>query len=184
MNFFGGKSKQIEERETDYESTPAPTPRPAPVIQTPTPPAARPAYGIQEAIVLMRTVPIDQNVELVVAVIKNTLESLKVHVPDIIDDASRRQEEIEHRVGDLKDQIAQFEAQIRTRKEEITRLEADHQETSMVRERLELAERQASGAPKAAPAPSPRPGNRSRPSAVPSMEPARVMVGQTPGGDD
>ncbi|MEZ4238855.1 MAG: hypothetical protein R3F59_22415 [Myxococcota bacterium] len=194
MNFFGGKNKQIEERDEDYETaaSPAPAPRPAPVIQTPTPPAvSRPSYGIQEAIKLMRVVPVDQNVELVVAVIKNTLESLKVQVSDIIEDAARRQEEIEHRVGDLKDQIAEFEAQIRTRKDEITRLETDHQETSTVKERLELAERLSGGgsaaaAPAAAakaaasPNPAPRPANRGRASAVPSMEPARVMVTQTP----
>src|SRR2546427_548670 len=35
----------------------------------------RPAYGIESAIQLMRALPVDQNVELVVAVIKGTLES-------------------------------------------------------------------------------------------------------------
>ena len=49
-------------------------------------------YGIDEAIKLMRTLPVEENVELVVRVIKTTLESLRVRVGDIIDDASRRQD--------------------------------------------------------------------------------------------
>jgi len=101
----------------------------------------RPAYGIENAIQLMRALPVDQNVELVVAVIKGTLESLKVRVSDIIDDASRKQKDLEMRVSNLKQQISDFEKEISTRKEEIERLDADHAETSSVKSRLELAEK-------------------------------------------
>src|SRR4051812_44322068 len=60
----------------------------------------RPHYGIQNAIELMRALPVDQaNVELVVAVIKGTLESLKVKVSDIIVDATARQKDLEGRVS-------------------------------------------------------------------------------------
>jgi len=86
----------------------------------------RPSFGIQQAIALMRTLPVDQNVELVVTVIKTTLESLRVKVSDIIEDASRKQKDIESRVANLKQQIVDFEKEIATRKEEIGRLEADH----------------------------------------------------------
>jgi peptidoglycan hydrolase CwlO-like protein len=83
----------------------------------------------------------DQNPELVVAVIKTTLESLKVKVSDIISDADRKTKDLEERVGNLKRAIADFEKEIETRKEEITRLEVDHKETTGVRARLELAEK-------------------------------------------
>ena len=120
--------------------------RPAPVHHDED---VRPAYGIENAIQLMRALPVDQNPELVVAVIKTTLESLKVKVSDIIGDASAKQKDLENRVANLKQQIAEFEKEIATRKAEIERLEADHKETSAVKARLELAER-AQHAPKAA----------------------------------
>jgi hypothetical protein len=104
----------------------------------------RPHYGIEQAIQLMRALPMDQNPALVVAVIKTTLESLKVKVSDIISDASRKQKDLEDRVGNLKRAIADFEKEIETRKEEIARLEADHKETTAVRGRLELAEKAVS----------------------------------------
>jgi hypothetical protein len=101
----------------------------------------RPHYGIEQAITLMRALPMDQNPELVVAVIKTTLESLKVKVSDIIVDADKKTKDLEERVSNLKRAIADFEKEIETRKEEIARLEADHKETTGVRARLELAEK-------------------------------------------
>ena len=101
----------------------------------------RPHYGIEQAITLMRALPVDQNPALVVAVIKTTLESLKVKVSDIISDAARKQKDLEDRVSNLKRAIADFEKEIETRREEIARLEADHKETTAVRGRLELAEK-------------------------------------------
>jgi len=107
----------------------------------------RPHYGIEQAIQLMRALPVDQNPALVVAVIKTTLESLKVKVSDIISDAARKQKDLEDRVANLKRAIADFEKEIETRREEIGRLEADHKETTAVRGRLELAEKaQSQGA--------------------------------------
>jgi len=104
----------------------------------------RPHYGIEQAITLMRALPVDQNPALVVAVIKTTLESLKVKVSDIINDAARKQKDLEDRVSNLKRAIADFEKEIETRREEIGRLEADHKETTAVRGRLELAEKAVS----------------------------------------
>jgi hypothetical protein len=116
----------------------------------------KPNYGIQNAILLMRTLPVDQNPELVVTVIKSTLESLKVKVTDIIEDAARRQQDIETRVASLRQQIIDFEKEIETRKAEIQRLEADHAETSTVKARLELAENGPPGQLNPAPSPAAR----------------------------
>ena len=118
-------------------------------------------YGIEKAIELMRTLP-QENVELVVQVVKFSLESVGIKLPTIIEDAIRRQKDIQGRIGVLKGEISELEQEIKTRKDEIERLDADHKETTMVRDRLELAEN--IGKPRPAPSPS-SPG-------LPGMTPA------------
>ena len=102
-------------------------------------------FGINAAIQLMRSLPVDQNPELVVTVIKTTLESLRVKVPDIINDASRKQADLERRVETLTKEIGDYEKEIAQRREEISRLEADHKETTSVKARLEMAEKVGAG---------------------------------------
>jgi hypothetical protein len=175
MKLFGGKkgddkaAPQQGDDEAGYYDSPQETvslsdprpARPAPAGGATAPQAAtpaqahhvedepRPSYGINQAIELMRALPVDQNPELVVVVIKTTLESLKVKVADIIADADRKTKDLEERVGNLKRAIADFEKEIETRKEEIGRLEADHHETTAVRQRLELAEKSQRAQPAA-----------------------------------
>jgi len=96
-------------------------------------------YGIDRAIELMRTLP-SENIELVVQVVKFSLESVGIKLPMIIEDAIRRQKDIQGRIGVLRTEIADLEQEIKVRREEIERLDAEHRETSTVRERLELAE--------------------------------------------
>jgi hypothetical protein len=163
MGFFGkkGEDKQpaAQAHDDDYYDSPVEQvslAKPAaPAVPKPAAPVEeeRSSYGIDNAIELMRALPVDQNVELVVQVIKTTLESLKVHVADIIDDASKKQKRLEERVADLKKEIIDFEKEIQTRKEEIARLEADHAETSSVKARLELAEKAQKAAAIAPPKP-------------------------------
>ncbi len=128
--------------------TPAPT-EPAPAEEPPEPPEQE--YGIEQAIALMRTLPSD-SVELVVRVVKHTLESTDIHIPTIIDDATKKQKRIDDRVALLKEEIRDLEAEIAQRTEEIGNLEEDHKETSKVKERLELAEKLDKQAPKTSPA--------------------------------
>jgi hypothetical protein len=171
MAFFEKKIKRPVDDELEAVPTPVPVPA-APVVP---PPAAAPApvvtpskasmkadhpdYGINKAIELMRMLP-DDNVELVVRVVKTTLESTNIDVGSIINDASRKQSQIEARVGVLKESIAELEAEIATFRKEISALEADHKETSTVKDRLMLAEKLASGPARPAKAttpPMPRP---------------------------
>ncbi len=98
------------------------------------------SFGIDKAIQLMRTLPTD-NIELVVQVVKLTLESTRIKIATIIDDASRRQDDIQGRIKVLKEEIAEFEKEIAQRREEIAGLDADFTETSMVKDRLQLAEK-------------------------------------------
>jgi hypothetical protein len=134
----------------------------APTTSMPPPLATRPAapatparsakptnplpYGIDDAIQLMRTLP-QENVELVVRVVKHTLESTRIDIGAIIEDASQKQQRIEGRVQVLKDAIADLEREIQVRKKEIDELETDHRETTKVKERLVLAEKLTAGRP-------------------------------------
>ena len=119
-------------------------------------------YGIDEAMSLMRTLPVDQNVELVVRVVRNTLESMNVQLGDIIADAQHREEKLGGRTKVLESEIAELSAQIEQRRQEIGRLERDLTEVTTVKERLCLAERLEKGSlPPASleksPAPTPPP---------------------------
>jgi hypothetical protein len=108
-------------------------------------PAPVPTFGINSTIKLMRSLPLDQNAELVVTVIKTTLESMRVKVTDIIVDAANKLGDLERRVETLSKEIADYEREIAQRKEQIALLEADHRETADVKQRLELAEQSTNG---------------------------------------
>ncbi|MGH1340653.1 MAG: hypothetical protein ACRBN8_03815 [Nannocystales bacterium] len=117
-----------------------------PIVTKPVPAEpAKPAYGIQNAIELMRQLPSD-NVPLVVEVVKKTLESLHVDIRSIIADAERKRARIDDRVVNLQAEIDDFEEEIAARKDEIEALTGDRDETRTVKERLELALQGAKGA--------------------------------------
>lgn len=105
-------------------------------------PSEQPRIGIDHAIQLIRSLPTERNVDLVVTVLKTTLESLGIRVTDIVADAVRRQKDLEGRVGQLKSEIGTLEKEIEQRAQEILRLEAAHAETSKVRDYLETEELQ------------------------------------------
>lgn len=154
-NLFSSKEEGKAEADADAPEVEPTAPEPTPVKPAPLPSAeskappqlpakaGAPRYGIDDAIKLMRTLPVDENVDLVVRVIKKTLESLAVKVPDIIDDAGKRQDALKSKIAEYKAAIVQFEREIDARKHEINRLEDELAETTTVRERLQLAENTA-----------------------------------------
>lgn len=99
-----------------------------------------PRVGIDHAIQLIRSLPTDRNVNLVVTVLKTTLESLGIRVTDIVADAAQRQKDLQGRVGQLKSEIEMLQKEIEQRAQEIVRLEAAHAETTKVRDYLEAEE--------------------------------------------
>jgi hypothetical protein len=107
--------------------------------------AARGGYGIADAIQLMRGLPVDQNPDLVVRVVRATLASLSVHLSDIIEDAAKKMKTTQERIASEHGKVADLEKQLGERRKEIAALEADLKETSTVKERLQLAEKAASG---------------------------------------
>ena len=100
-------------------------------------------YGIGEAIQLMRTLPVDQHPDLVVRVVRATLGSLNVHLPDIIEDASKKQKTVQDRIAAVHAQVADLEKQLEAHRRDISGLEADLKETTSVKERLQMAEKLA-----------------------------------------
>lgn len=96
-------------------------------------------FGIDRAIQLMRSLPTEQNPELVAMVITSTLESLDMNVADIIDDARSRQADLEARIGTIKARNSALEKEIESGVDEIVKLEATLAETTSVKERLALA---------------------------------------------
>jgi hypothetical protein len=186
-----------------------PGPRSAPPRPAPAPPPALSSpdsdnYGIDKAIELMRTLP-TENIQLVVQVVKFSLESVGIKLPVIIEDAIRRQKDLRGRVDVLKSEISELEQEIQQRRVEIDRHEADFRETTTVRERLEMAEGQnrgksdgegaaahgptpgsptlprasrTTGAPPVIAAPTPAPAPASTPAPLPGVSPSGASAAQ------
>ncbi|HEY8077287.1 MAG TPA: hypothetical protein VIF62_24345 [Labilithrix sp.] len=132
MAFFG--AKKADEKPAGGSNSQAPSS----LTRVTGAPGNAPGVGIDHAIMLMRQLPTDKNVDIVVTVLKATFESLHIRVADIIADASERQQQIEGRVAQLKTEIAGFEQEVAKREEEIARMEAAHAETTKVKGYLEL----------------------------------------------
>lgn len=104
---------------------------------------AAPAYGIVDAMKLMRSLPMEQNLDLVVRVVRVTLSSVNVRIEDIVEDATRRQQAIQDNIAALHEKVADLEDELEARRREIAAQEADFKETTSVKERLLLAEKSA-----------------------------------------
>jgi len=100
-------------------------------------------YGIAEAIQLLRGLPVDQNPDLIVRVVRATLASLNVHLSDIIEDASKKQKSTQERIASEHSKVADLEKQLADHRKEIAALEADLKETTTVKDRLQMAEKGA-----------------------------------------
>jgi len=140
--FSGSKKEERNSAPPKVQGKPDPDPRAAAARATP-PDGAAPRVGIDHAIQLMRVLPMKQNVDLVVQVVKKTFEALNIRVSDIVQDANRRQQEIQTRVTQLKTEIGTLEREVEIRIHEIRRLEAAHEETKRVRDQLERAREKA-----------------------------------------
>ena len=64
-------------------------------------------------------------------------------MPDIIEDASRKQKLTQDKIAAEHAQVSELEKQLETHRKEIAALEADLKETTSVKERLQLAEKTA-----------------------------------------
>src|SRR5215831_1258281 len=134
MSIFAKKQEWDHKVTNDVAAAPA---------ATTTTTAGRNGYGIAEAIQLLRGLPVDQNPELVVRVVRATLASLNVRLVDIIEDAARKQKATQDRIASEHSKVADLEKQLADHRKEIASLEADLKETTTVKDRLQMAEKAA-----------------------------------------
>ena len=110
-------------------------PQPAPV--TPQHPQSSGRYGIQQAIELMRALPADPRLaDVMLQVVRRTLESARIGVGEIIADATRKEEQLEARLRTLQEEIVTHRREIDTRAAEVARLQAELSDISLVKNRL------------------------------------------------
>ncbi len=102
-------------------------------------------YGIEEAVSLMRKLP-DVDTDVVITVVRKTLESANVRVDEIISDAEKKEGNINKRTNTLTSEIEELQKKITLRNKEISILTKDLQETTKVKKLLQQGEREAKAA--------------------------------------
>ncbi len=112
-------------------------PQPAPKPPPPEPPP--PHYGIDEAMALMRALPLDEEPELVLRVVRKTLRSTGVSVEELVASARKREIALTENIADDRKAIARLEGEIADRKAHIEEVVARLEETEGVRKRLQEA---------------------------------------------
>jgi hypothetical protein len=110
------------------------------------PPRQR-GYGIDDAIQLMRTLPVHQQPDLVLLVVRNTLASMHVDLRQVIESGAAKQERLRSAIAKISTAITELESEIAARRQELALVEADLNETNGVKERLEMAAHWAETAP-------------------------------------
>ncbi len=108
-------------------------------------------YGIEEAVGLMRKLP-DVDTDVVITVVRKTLESANVRVNEIISDAEKKEGNINKRTNTLTSEIEELQKKITLRNKEISILTKDLQETTKVKKLLQQGEREAKSNSSSAPA--------------------------------
>jgi hypothetical protein len=157
MGLFGRKMKLDVEAPSAplvVSETNLPSPAPAQLAQPQPRPSSPPqvAFGIENAIQLLRGLPADRNGDIVMRTVKQTLESMGVRIPDVIGDAERKEAVLEQQITAVKADIAELEQMIRSCREEISGLEVELAEATSVAQRLRLGD---SAAPAAVKQPAP-----------------------------
>ncbi|MCB9654895.1 MAG: hypothetical protein H6729_12275 [Deltaproteobacteria bacterium] len=100
--------------------------------------------AIEKAIELMRQLPInDSNVDLMMQVVKSTLESFNINIDEIIADAAKRRRELEGKIQALQQEVASFEEEIRKRTGAIHGLRRQYEEITLVGDRLLSGQKRA-----------------------------------------
>jgi hypothetical protein len=121
---------------------PPPAPAAAPAAPAaPAPSIAPTGFTVEKAIELMRALPFDDgsNAELVLRVVRKTLQSTGISVPEIVDAAAVRERALAATLDADRAAIAQLEREIAARQASMAGTERELSETRSVRERLEDA---------------------------------------------
>jgi hypothetical protein len=148
--------RRREEQMSLFGNKPAPPPLNHPLAGGEGATASVRSYGVADLVRLLKTIPVDQHPDLVVRVVKTTLESVGVHSSQVIEDALKQEGVIHERIAVLEREIDGLAGEIQQRKEEIAQLQVELSEATRVRERLQSAEGVRLAAPPAEPGQKPR----------------------------
>jgi hypothetical protein len=131
-----GSTKQFPPAPIQSVAPPAPAPAPPPQPPAPPPP---PQFGIEQAMALMRALPLDEDPDLVLKVVRKTLRSTGVSVEELVASTRKREMDLTDSITRDHDAIAQLERDIVARKAHIEELVAQREETESLRKRLQEA---------------------------------------------
>ncbi len=102
--------------------------------------AAKPKYGIDKAITLVRSLQKHKiNPKVIAGIMKQTLESVDIRFSEIITDAKRKESSIQHENGQKDKQVEEMKRKFEALKEEKIKLQQDLDETKSVRKFLQQA---------------------------------------------
>jgi hypothetical protein len=117
---------------------PEPAPAPPPPPEPPPPPPA-PQFGIEQAMALMRALPLDEDPDLVLKVVRKTLRSTGISVEELVASTRKREIDLSDGITSDHDAIAQLERDIVARRAHIEELVAQREEAESLRKRLQEA---------------------------------------------
>lgn len=138
---FGRKETEAPRISLALQSAPPrlPAAPPPPEVPAAPPKPTPPRYGIDAAIALMRALPMDEDPELVLRVVRKTLRSTGVSVEELIDNARTREGALSESIAEDRRTIDQLERDIADRRAHIETVAKQLAETESVRERLQEA---------------------------------------------
>ena len=93
-------------------------------------------YDIDDAIALVSDLPVEDEEELVISVVTQTLRSRRIAVSEIIASGEEKERLISNQIKAVQAEIGAFEEEIRKRRREVATLQDSFEETRRVRELL------------------------------------------------
>jgi hypothetical protein len=95
-------------------------------------------YTVEQALDLMRGIPTEGMPErLIVQVIRKTLESVGISIPDVLAAASRRQDEVTNEIVRIQGEIASLHQAIEAKSAQVAYYQEQLGEIGSLRERFE-----------------------------------------------
>jgi hypothetical protein len=95
-------------------------------------------YTVEQALDLMRSVPVEGlNEKLVVQVIRSTLESAGISIPQLLDEVGRRQDQVTNEIVRIQGEIANLHQEIEAKSAQVASYQQQLAEIGSLRERFE-----------------------------------------------
>lgn len=141
LAWFRGDVAKKEDASSEIAEEPIPRalpPAPKDVKPEPAKPAPR-TFGVENAIALMKKLPLDDEPELVLRVVRKTLMSIGVSIDEVVSSAKKREDELAGDIGEERRTIEELEREIAQRKKTIDAKLTQMKETHDVRSRLQEA---------------------------------------------